>query len=290
MTDAIEVRLPFHAPLETADLLGFFARRAVPEVEEVEDETYRRSLRLPHGAGVVELKPTAMRVNARFWLDDEADLPEASRRSRALLDLDRDPRPVCAALEGDDLIGPLVRAAPGLRVPGTPDPHELAIRAVIGQQISVTGAATLAGRLVADYGERLKRPVWSVTRLFPSAGALAEADPDRLPMPGARRRALRSLAAALASGELDLHDGADPAGARQRLLALPGIGPWTAEYIAMRALRDADAFLPSDLGIRRALTRLGQDGSAAAAHRLAERWRPYRAYAFQYLLAATIPA
>jgi AraC family transcriptional regulator of adaptative response / DNA-3-methyladenine glycosylase II len=290
VSEAIEGRLQFQAPLERAGLLAFFARRAVPGVEEVQDQTYRRSLRLPHGAGVVELKPTARHVDARFWLDDEADLPEAIRRSRSMLDLDRDPRPVRAALERDDLIGPLVRAAPGLRVPGTPDPHELAIRAVIGQQISVAGAATLAGRLVADYGEPLARPAGSVTHLFPSASALANADPDRLAMPGARQRALQSLAAALASGELELRDGADPDDVRRQLLALPGIGPWTAEYIAMRALRDADAFLPGDLGIRRALTRLGRDGSPAAAARLAERWRPYRAYAFQYLLAATIPA
>lgn len=290
MTEAIEARLPFHPPLEPGDLLGFFARRAVPGVEEVQDETYRRSLRLPHGAGVVELEPTASHVNARFWLEDEADLPKAIRRSRSMLDLDRDPRPVSAALEKDDLIGPLVRAAPGLRVPGTPDPHELAIRAVIGQQISLAGAATLTGRLVADHGEPLTRAFGSVTQVFPPAGALAEADPDRLPIPGARRRALQSLAAALASGDLELHDGADPGGVRQQLLALPGIGPWTAGYIAMRALRDGDAFLPGDLGIRRALRRLGQDGSPATAARLAERWRPYRAYAFQYLLAATIPA
>ncbi len=290
MTEAAEVRLQFRPPLEVADLLAFFARRAVPGVEEVHAGTYRRSLRLPHGAGVVELKPTARHVNARFWLEDEADLSDAIRRSRSTLDLDRDPGPVLAALGADDLIGPLVRAAPGLRVPGTPDPHELAVRAVIGQQVSVTGAATLAGRLVAGYGEPLARQAGSVTHLFPSVSSLAQVDPDRLAMPGARGRALRSLATALASGELELHDGVALDRAREQLLALPGIGPWTADYIAMRALRDADAFLPSDLGIRRALIQLGQDGRPAAAARLAERWRPYRAYAFQHLLAATIPA
>ena len=290
MTGAVEVRIPFRAPLDAASLLAFFAARAVPGVENVQAGTYRRSLRLPKGAGVVELMPTATHVDARLWLDDNGDLPEATRRSRSMLDLDRDPRPVLAALGADDLIGPLIRAAPGLRVPGTPDPHELAIRAVIGQQISVAGAATLAGRLVADYGERMARPVGSVTQLFPSASALAETDPGQLGMPGARGRALQSLAAALASGELRLDDGVDPDRAREQLLALPGIGPWTTEYVAMRALRDPDAFLPADLGIRRALTQLGQDGSPAAAARLAERWRPYRAYAFQHLLAATISA
>jgi AraC family transcriptional regulator of adaptative response / DNA-3-methyladenine glycosylase II len=175
-------------------------------------------------------------------------------------------------------------------VPGTPDPHELAVRAVIGQQVSVAGAATLTGRPVADYGEPLPQPIGSVTHLFPSASALADADPDRLGMPGARCRALQALAAALASGHLRLDGGVDPDRAREQLLALPGIGPWTADYIAMRALRDPDAFLPGDLGVRRALTQLGEDGRPAAAARLAERWRPYRAYAFQHLLTATIPA
>lgn len=290
MTDAVEVRLPFRPPFEAGALLAFFARRAVPRVETVQADSYSRSLRLPHGAAVVELTPTYTHVNARFWLDDKRDLSETIRRSRSMLDLDRDTHPVVAALGEDDLIGPIVRAAPGLRVPGTPDPHELAIRAVIGQQISVAGAATLAGRLVADHGEPLALAIGPVTHLFPSASALAAADPARLPMPAARRRALQSLAAALASDDLPLHDGMDPERAREQLLSLSGIGPWTAEYIAMRALGDADAFLPSDLGIRRALTHLGQDGSPAAAARLAERWRPYRAYAFQHLLAATIPA
>ncbi len=290
MTVAVGVRLPFRAPLDAGDLLAFFARRAVPGVEEVAAGVYRRSLRLPHGAGVVELKLAADPVDARYWLSDEVDRAEAIRRSRAMLDLDHDPRPVLAALGGDELIGARVRCAPGCRVPGTPDAHELAVRAVLGQQISVAGAATLAGRLVADYGDPLPRPVGSVTHLFPSSAALTEADPGRLAMPAARRRALRALTGALASGELALQDDADPHDARRQLQALPGVGPWTAEYVAMRALRDPDAFLPADLGVRRALARLGQDSTPAAATGLAERWRPYRAYAFQYLLAATIPA
>ncbi|HEY2438139.1 MAG TPA: AlkA N-terminal domain-containing protein [Solirubrobacteraceae bacterium] len=284
------VRLPYRPPLDADDLLRFFARRAVRGVEEVTSGVYRRSLRLPHGAGVVEVKPAAKQLEARYWVDDEADCHEAIRRSRAMLDLDRDPRPLRAALGGDALIGGLVRAAPGRRVPGTPDPHELAVRAILGQQISVVGAATLAGRLAAAYGEPLERPVGSVTHLFPSSAALAKADPDRLAMPAARRRALLALAGALAGGELVLNDETDAEQARQQMRALPGIGPWTAEYVAMRALRDPDAFLPTDLGVRRALAALGQDNSLDTAIRLAERWRPYRAYAFQHLLAATIPA
>jgi AraC family transcriptional regulator of adaptative response / DNA-3-methyladenine glycosylase II len=157
------------------------------------------------------------------------------------------------------------------------------VRAVLGQQISLRGARTLAGRLASSYGEPLRRPIGAVTHAFPSAEALVHADPDRLAMPAARRRALLSLARALAGEELVLDAGADRADARRRLLALPGIGPWTAEYIAMRALRDPDAFLPSDLGVRHALERLGQDGRPGAAARLSERWRPYRAYALFHL-------
>jgi AraC family transcriptional regulator of adaptative response / DNA-3-methyladenine glycosylase II len=290
VTVAVAVGLPFRAPLDADDLLAFFARRAVPGVEEVTAGVYRRSVRLPHGAGVVELNLAPHQVDARYWLGHEADRAEAIRRSRAMLDLDHDPRPVLAALGGDKLIGALVHAVPGRRVPGTPDPHELAVRAILGQQISVAGAATLAGRLVADYGERLPRPIGAVTHLFPSSAALADGDPARLGMPAPRRQALRALTTALASGQLALRDDTDSDDARRQLLALPGVGPWTAEYVAMRALRDPDAFLATDLGVRRALARLGQDGSPAAATRLAERWRPYRAYAFQYLLAATIPA
>jgi AraC family transcriptional regulator of adaptative response / DNA-3-methyladenine glycosylase II len=225
-------------------------------------------------------------VQARFWLDDLRDLAAAVGRCRALLDLDSDPIAVLEALGPDPMIGPLIRAAPGRRVPGHVDGHELSIRAVLGQQVSLTGAATLAGRLVAKYGEPLRRPVGGVTHLFPSAAALAEVRPQHLPMPVARRRALTGLARALASGEIVLDGGADRAEARRRLADLPGVGPWTVAYIAMRALRDPDAFLASDLGVRKALEQFGHDGSPAAATRLAERWRPYRAYALAHLWAA----
>jgi AraC family transcriptional regulator of adaptative response / DNA-3-methyladenine glycosylase II len=262
-------------------------------VEEALDGAYRRSLRLPHGGGVVELRPLDGHVQARYWLEDLRDLAAAMQRSRALLDLDSDPHAVVEALGADSLLGPLIRAVPGRRVPGNTGGHELAVRAVLGQQVSLAGAVTLAKRLVSDYGEALERPVGAVTHVFPSAEALAGADPDRLAMPDARRRALLGLAAALTREDLTLDAGADRDEARGRLLALPGIGPWTAEYVAMRALRDPDAFLPSDLGVRHALERLGCDGHPAAAERLAERWRPYRAYAVQHLwaqLGASQPA
>jgi AraC family transcriptional regulator, regulatory protein of adaptative response / DNA-3-methyladenine glycosylase II len=282
----LSLRLPYRAPLDADGLIAFLALRSVPGVEEVRDGAYRRSISLPHGGGALELRPADGYVHARYWLDDLRDLGAAMQRSRGLLDLDSDPHAVAETLAADPLLGPLVRAAPGRRVPGHVDAHELAVRAVLGQQVSVQGARTLAGRLVADHGEPLARTLGTITHRFPTARALAEADPQRLGMPAARARALGDMARALADGELVLDVGVARDEARDRLLALPGIGPWTSEYIAMRALRDPDAYLPTDLGVRRGLEALGHDGRPAAARAVAERWRPYRAYAVQHLWAS----
>ncbi len=288
--EPVEVRLRFEPPLDGAGLLAFFARRAIGGIEQALPGGHRRSLRLGHGDGVLELRFNERHVAGRYWLTDARDREEAIARTRAMLDLDAQPREVLDALGDDELIGPLVRANPGVRVPGSAETHELAVRAVLGQQVSVVGAATLAARLVAAYGEPLARPVGGVTHLFPSSGALSEADPAHLAMPAGRKRALYALTSALAEGHLVLDPAAERNQVRARLLGLPGIGPWTADYIAMRALGDRDAFLASDLGVRRALAAMGQDDRPAAVLRLADRWRPYRAYAFQHLLAATIPA
>ncbi len=287
---AITLRLPYRAPLDLDGLFAFLSRRAVPGVEELSGDVYRRSLGLPHGGGVVELAPGPGHVVARYVLDDVRDLATAVQRSRTLLDLDSDPVAVLDALRADDLVGPMVRAVPGRRVPGHVDPHELAIRAVLGQQVSLRGAATLAARLVTDCGRPLTQPIGSVTHVFPPVPALADIDPGRLAMPESRRRALIGLADALAKGDLVLDPGADRVHARRQLTELPGIGAWTAEYVAMRALRDPDAFLASDLGTRHALEQLGLDGRPAAAHALAERWRPYRAYALQHLWSSLASA
>jgi AraC family transcriptional regulator of adaptative response / DNA-3-methyladenine glycosylase II len=283
---ALSLRLPYRAPLDAAGLIAFLGFRAVPGVEETFEGAYRRSLRLAHGAGVVELSPADGYVHARYWLDDLRDLASAMQRSRALLDLDSDPRSVAAVLGADSLLGPLVDREPGRRVPGSVDGHELAVRAVLGQQVSLQGARTLAGRLVAAYGEPLTCPLGTVTHVFPPAEVLAGMDPEKLAMPAGRRRGLIALASALAGEKLTIDSGADRAEARQRLLELPGIGSWTTEYIAMRALRDPDAFISSDLGVRRALERLRRDGSPKSAEALAERWRPYRSYAVQHLWAS----
>jgi AraC family transcriptional regulator of adaptative response / DNA-3-methyladenine glycosylase II len=280
-----QLRLPYRPPIDLAGLVAFLGRRAVAGVEEVRDGGYRRSLRTARGPAVVELQPGPGFVSAGVSCTDARGVTEAVGRCRALLDLDRDPQPVIDALGDDPVIGPFVRANPGRRVPGAVDGDELAFRAVLGQQISVAAATTLAARLVTSYGERLARPVGAVTHLFPTAAALASVDPRSLAMPAARARSLIGLARALAGGRLTLDARADRAGAEQALLALPGIGPWTASYVAMRALKDPDAFLAGDLGVRRGLEALGRDGRPAAAAALAERWRPYRAYAVQHLWA-----
>ncbi len=291
--EALSLRLPYRSPLDAQGLVAFLGLRAVAGVEEVLDGAYCRSLRLPHGAGAVELRPADGYIHARYWLADLRDLGAAMQRSRALLDLDSDPQNVAEVLSNEPLLGALVRKAPGRRVPGTVDSHELAVRAVLGQQVSLRGAATLAARLVASYGEELERPLGTVTHVFPSAQALADMDLARLAMPTTRRRALHALVKALANKELVLDAGADRLDARRGLMALPGIGPWTTEYVAMRALRDPDAFLPSDLGVRHALKQLGQGSiteKPSSVERLAEGWRPYRSYAVQHLWASLDPA
>ncbi|RCV55445.1 AlkA N-terminal domain-containing protein [Marinitenerispora sediminis] len=288
-TGVITLRLPYRPPIDLDLLFGYLAARAVPGVEEYTGGRYRRVLALPHCTGIVELSGGDGYVWCTLRLDDLRDLGAAVERSRQLLDLDADPVAVDARLAGCAALAPLVAAAPGRRVPGAVDPAEIAVRAVLGQQVSVAGARTVAGRLTARYGKPLTAPTGSLTHAFPTAAALAEADPDDLPMPAARRRALLALTDALASGAVDLGPGADRDESEARLTELPGIGPWTAGYIRMRALGDPDVFLPTDLGIRRGLERLGRDGAPAAATALAESWRPWRSYAMQHVWAVPQP-
>jgi AraC family transcriptional regulator of adaptative response / DNA-3-methyladenine glycosylase II len=224
-------------------------------------------------------------VQACYWLEDLRDLGAAVQRSRTLLDLDSDPLAVVEALGSDSVLGQLVTASPGRRVPGHVDGHELAVRAVLGQQVSLASASTLAGRLVAAYGEPLDKPIGGVTHLFPTVAALADADTEHLAMPEGRRRCVLGLARALARDDVRVDVGADRDETLRLLNDLPGVGPWTVNYIAMRALRDPDAFLPTDLGVRHALELLGHDGRSSEAERLAQQWRPYRAYAVQHLWA-----
>jgi len=280
------MRLSFRPPLQGQALLDWLAARAVPGVEEVDGATYRRSLRLARGAGVVQAELGADAVRCRLWLDDERDADAAVERVRRLLDLDADPDAVAAVLGSDPLLGPLVAGMPGLRVPGAVDGAELAVRAVLGQQVSVAAARTAAGRLTEAHGERVAQPQGGVVALFPSPATLAALDPASLPMPRSRATALVGLCEALASGAVRLDPAADREEAVASLLALPGIGPWTAEYVAMRALGDPDVFLVEDLGVRHGLARVGGPTDEREARELAAAWAPWRSYASQYLWQA----
>jgi AraC family transcriptional regulator of adaptative response / DNA-3-methyladenine glycosylase II len=285
-TGSVSLRLPFRAPLCPDNLFGHLAATAVPGVEEWRDGAYRRTLRLPNGTGIVSLRPQPDHVACELRLRDPRDLATAIARCRRLLDLDADPVAVDGLLAGDPALAPLVAAAPGRRVPRTVDAEELAVRAVLGQQVSTAAAATHAGRLAAVLGEPVDDPDGGLSRLFPAPAALAAADPALLRLPAARVRALHRLARTLADGDLDLGPGADRDEARARLSALPGLGPWTVEVVLMRGLGDPDAFLPGDLGVRLAARRLGLPDSPAALTRHAQAWRPWRAYAVQYLWAS----
>ena len=287
LAGAIGLRLPWRRPFDLDGLLRFFVQRAVAGVEEVTPHgSYRRTLRLPRGAGIVELAPGDDCVQCTLRLDDVRDVGAAVARCRRLLDLDADPTSIAAMLAGDPLLAPLVAAQPGLRVPGCVDGGEIAVRAVLGQQVSVAAARTHAARLVQRYGEPLAKPDGSLTHLFPGVAALSAADDDALAMPQRRRETLRGVCAALRDGTVVLDAGADWARTRRDLLALPGIGPWTAEYVAMRALGDPDAFPAGDLGILHGLRALGVEADAREAERRSQAWRPFRAYTVLHLWGA----
>ncbi|WP_369263818.1 AlkA N-terminal domain-containing protein [Streptomyces sp. R35] len=281
----LSLRLPFRAPLNPDNLFGHLAATAVPGVEEWRDGAYRRTLRLPYGHGIAALTPNADHVACRLSLSDLRDLPVAISRCRRMLDLDADPVAVDGQLRTDPLLAPLVDKAPGRRVPRTVDEAEFAVRAVLGQQVSTAAARTHAARLVTAHGEPVDDPEGGLTHLFPSSEALAALDPESLAMPRTRRTTFTTLVRQLADHTLHLGVESDWAEARARLLALPGFGPWTVDVIAMRALGDPDAFLATDLGIRRAAQELGLPSTPSALTARAAAWRPWRAYAVQYLWA-----
>ncbi|KRE94743.1 AraC family transcriptional regulator [Nocardioides sp. Soil774] len=290
---ALTMRLAVRTPFAGTRLLDFLAYHLVPGVEVAAPGTYARTLDLPHGPGTVRLRLTDLPagtgtgfVAADFWLHDLRDTAAASERVRRLLDADCDPGAVDAHLGADPALGALVRATPGLRVPGQVDGDETAVRTVIGQQVSVTGARTVGGRIVAAHGRPVSSPVPGLTHLFPDAATLAGVDPETLPMPRTRGRALVGLASALADGTVVLDRGPDRDDVRRSLLALPGIGPWTADYVAMRALGHPDVFLPTDLAVRRLLAGMaGADGTVPDP----EAWRPWRSYALMHLWNTLMP-
>ncbi len=288
--------LPHAGPLALEPLRRFVAAHTVPGLERHDPASGEHTRGVPGADGrwvlaTVSLADTGppagtAGATARLHGAAPADRAPAETALRRWLGLDADPAPADAALRADPLLAPLVAARPGLRVPGAVDPEETAVLAVLGQQVSLAAARTFAGRLVDALGEPLAdalgAPLSDGLRRFPAPAALAAAGPEALQaatgLTGARSRAVHALAVALAGG-LDLRPGADPAQARRGLLALPGIGPWTADYVALRALGDPDAFLADDLVLKRALgVRTAKEATARA-----EAWRPWRATALLHL-------
>lgn len=282
----VAIRLPYRPPFDWADLLAFLGPRAIPGVERIEGDTWARTVRLPSGPGVLRVRP--LPAEPALALELPAPLAEASLRAivdrvRRVFDLDADPDSIDAHLARDPLLAPLVARRPGLRVPGAWDPFETAVKAILGQQVSVAGAATLAGRIAASHGEPVDA-LPGLTRLFPTPAVLAALPEAGAGVPAARVRAIRGIASAVLSGALDFS--ADRSAITTSLLAISGIGPWTVGYLGMRGLADPDAFPAGDLGVRKALTAGGVLPSVAEVEARAEPFRPYRAYAAMHLWAS----
>jgi AraC family transcriptional regulator of adaptative response / DNA-3-methyladenine glycosylase II len=281
----LTLRLPYRPPLDWPALSGWLRVRALPGVAEMNGRVYRRTLRLPRGAGVVALEPIDTHIRCTLRLESMADLTSAVRQCRRLLDLDADPLSVLEVLSQDRRLSRIVKKRPGLRAPGAVDGTELAIQAILGQQVSLAAARTLASRLVTANGDVIKIVDPTLTHLFPRAAAIAEADLSKLGVPATRRSTLYALARAVATGGLALDPGADRTETYQQLIRVPGIGEWTAGYIVMRALGDPDTFLRSDLGIKKAGARLGFGSTSRAMSEHAAAWRPWRSYATHQLWA-----
>ena len=288
---AATIRLPYRAPYDWPAMLAFLSARAIPGVEAVREGRYARSLRVGAARGVVMIEPgEGDYIKATLRFPKVEAWPAVIARVRRVFDLAADPAVIQAHLSEDPDLAPLVAARPGLRAPGAWDGFELAVRAVLGQQITVQAARMLAGKITAAHGTPLEDEAANalgLTHFFPEPAALAQADVETLAMPRARGRALVGLAAAAAADPelFGMRRSLDEAVAALR--ALPGIGEWTAQYIAMRALREPDAFPSADIGLMRALE--GPDGVRPTAVELlarAERWRPWRAYAASHLWAA----
>jgi AraC family transcriptional regulator of adaptative response / DNA-3-methyladenine glycosylase II len=279
----VTLRLPVRTPFAYEGVFGHLAAGAIAGCEEVRDGQYRRTLRLPCGNGIVSLAPAPDHVRCQLVLDDFRDLTTAIARCRRLLDLDADPEATIDVLAADPELRAVVAKAPGQRIPRSVDEQELAIRAVLGQQVSTKAASTHAARLVAAYGQPVDDADGALTHTFPSVEQLADIDPAQLAVPKSRRRTLLALIKDLAAGTLVLDAGSDWDAARRQLLTLPGVGPWTAEVIAMRGLGDPDAFPVSDLGLRRAAEHLGLPSGQRALLERSMAWRPWRSYATQHL-------
>ncbi len=276
---SLAVKLAAREPFPAERVVQFLAARQLPGIEAIEGNTYRRTMALPGGSGVATIRPASGAVFASLELDDVRDVAPAVARIRRLFDLDADPVAIDSLLGHDPRLAPSIRRFPGQRVPGAVDGFEMAVRAIVGQQVSVAGARTVVGRIVTRCGAEITTGHADLNRRFPDCVAAAVADLDGIGMPTARIATVQRLASALANGDITLDAGSDRGATRAKLLALKGIGPWTADYIAMRALGEPDALLPTDLGVKKGAALLGIDGDLEA---YSQRWRPFRSYALMH--------
>ena len=284
--DVVSLALSYRPPYDWDHLRDFLALRATPGVERVEEDSYARLIRTDAGAAVIEVRPLSGRnaLQLRVRGAPASALFQIATAARRVFDLSADPELLAASLEADPLLRPLVRRRPGIRIPGTWDAFECAVRAVLGQQVSVAAARTLAGRVVARVGESVTAPVAGLERLFPTPQALATANLDGVGLTGARIAAVKSLAAAVVAGRVAFDRPAHAVVAS--LMELPGFGEWTAQYVALRALGEPDAFLSADLVVRRMAAGGGAPLTVKELDRRAEAWRPWRGYAVMHLWCA----
>jgi AraC family transcriptional regulator, regulatory protein of adaptative response / DNA-3-methyladenine glycosylase II len=282
--ESVRLRLSYRPPLAWPEMLHFLADRALPGVESVTGRCYLRTVGLGKHLGWLRVEPVQGRdaLAVELSLSLVPVLPALLARLRNLFDLNGRPDVIVSHLGDDARIGPAVRRCPGLRVPGAFHGFELAVRAVLGQQVSVRAATTVAGRLAAKFGQPIETPFPGLNRLSPAPERLARANLGELTalgLPGKRAETVRALAHAVAAGQLPLDPGPAPGDTVERLLQLPGVGEWTAQYIVMRAARWPDAFPHGDLGLRKGLGEM----SAGQVLRAADAWRPWRAYAAMYV-------
>ncbi|MDJ0608859.1 MAG: AlkA N-terminal domain-containing protein [Kiloniellales bacterium] len=296
--EPLRLALPLREPYAWPGLLGYLEARATPGVEAVAGGAYRRSLTLDgEPAWVAVTRPSAEpALRLEVSTPGARGLLTLVNRLRRMFDTDADPQEIAAHLGRDAVLSDLVAARPGLRLPGAWDGFELGVRAILGQQVTVKGATTLAGRLAAAFGAPMDSPevwgpnAWGLTRRFPTPACLAECDPGVVGLPKARARAIRAFAAAVRDGALAFDGSQSARELAAALTALPGIGRWTADYITLRALGDPDAFPAGDLGLIRAARRLGIADDESSLRTRAEAWRPWRAYAAQYLWLSDLAA